>query len=171
MNEERGRHAAKRFKAYKKQHQGKRPVRGTPDQEGAARKATGGKYNDTVIAASQGKVTDAGGGVVSADKAAQTARTAGKRAVKIAKRQGHLPESVANEIVKRLKSVFESEMSDLDVRRQERKGGVQKFSTRLHMRRAKAAADRNAAEGGPAKLPGHDETKRGLDSLTLNKRK
>ena len=75
------------------------------------------------------------------------------------------------QIVKRLKSVFESKMSDLDVQRQERKGGVQKFSTRLHMRRAAAAADRNAAKGGPAKLPGHDETKRGLDSLTLNKRK
>lgn len=75
------------------------------------------------------------------------------------------------QIVKRLKSVFESKMGDLDVQRQERKGGVQKFSTRLHMRRAKAAADRNVAKSGPAKLPGDNETKQGLDSLTLNKRK
>jgi hypothetical protein len=171
MNEERGKFAAKRANAYRKQHTGTRPVRGTPDQEAAANKATGGKFNDTVFAASQGKVTDPGGGVVSADKAANTMHKSGKRAVKIAKRKGHLPESVANEIVERLKSVFESKMSDLDVQRQERKGGVQKFSTRLHMRRAKAAADRNVAKSGPAKLPGDNETKQGLDSLTLNKRK
>ena len=54
MNEERGKFAAKRANAYRKQHTGTRPVRGTPDQEAAANKATGGKFNDTVFAASQG---------------------------------------------------------------------------------------------------------------------
>ena len=86
LNELRGKYAAKRAKAYQDQHRGERPVRGTPDQEKAFKKALGGKYNDTVLAASQGKIKKPGGETVTADYAAETFRKAGKRAVNIGKR-------------------------------------------------------------------------------------
>lgn len=87
LNELRGRYAAKRARSYQDQHRGTRPVRGTPDQEAAARKATGGKYNDTVVAASQGLVKKPGGETVTADYAAETFRKAGKHAVRKARKQ------------------------------------------------------------------------------------
>lgn len=90
LNELKGKHAAKRARSYQDQHRGTRPVRGTPDQEAAARKATGGKYNDTVVAASQGKVKKPGGEAVTADYAAKTFRKAGKHAVAQARKNESL---------------------------------------------------------------------------------
>ena len=95
LNELRGKYAAKRAKAYMKQHRGTRPVRGTPAQEDAAEKATRdpqrpgkrGGYNDTVVAASQGLIKTRGGEKVSADHVAKTFRKAGKHAVRKARKQ------------------------------------------------------------------------------------
>ena len=95
LNELRGKHAAKRAKAYMKQHRDTRPVHGTPDQEADAEEATRdpqrpgkrGRYNDTVIAASQGLITTPGGELVSAKKAASTMHKAGKHAVRKARRR------------------------------------------------------------------------------------
>lgn len=91
LNELRGKHAAKRANKYRDQHKGERPKRGTPAQEAAFKKALGGKYNDTVLAASQGKVKKPGGETVTADYAAETFRKAGKHAVgKARKKTGKL---------------------------------------------------------------------------------
>tara|TARA_R110002096_G_scaffold70254_6_gene168469 strand:- start:10825 stop:11355 length:531 start_codon:yes stop_codon:yes gene_type:complete len=95
LNELRGKHAAKRAKAYMKQHRDTRPVHGTPDQEADAEEATRdpqrpgkrGRYNDTVIAASQGLITTPGGELVSAKKAASTMHKAGKHAVRKARKK------------------------------------------------------------------------------------
>ena len=95
LNELRGKYAAKRAKAYMKQHRGTRPVRGTPAQEDAAEKATRdpqrpgkrGGYNDSVVAASQGLIKTRGGEKVSADHVAKTFRRAGKHAVGKARQQ------------------------------------------------------------------------------------
>ena len=95
LNQLRGKYAAKRAKAYMKQHRGTRPVHGTPDQEDAAEKATRdpqrpgmrGRYNDTVIAASQGLVKKPGGETVTADDAARTMHKSGKHAVRKARKK------------------------------------------------------------------------------------
>jgi len=95
LNELRGKYAAKRAKAYMKQHRGTRPVRGTPAQEDAAEKATRdpqrpgkrGGYNDSVVAASQGLIKTRGGEKVSAEHVAKTFRKAGKHAVRKARKQ------------------------------------------------------------------------------------
>ena len=99
LNELRGKYAAKRAKAYQDQHRGVRPVRGTPDQEDAAERATRdpqrpgkrGGYNDSVVAASQGLITTRGGEKVSADHVAKTFRKAGKHAVRKARKASGKP--------------------------------------------------------------------------------